>query len=351
MRSPSPVRALVLLSVVLELPVLGRVVRGMTREPVAEEDEWDGVPVEIVRPPGTGPWPAWLFVNGAHPDRRREPVVTRLSRGLARAGYLVVVPDVPGLGEGTITDGTVEAAFAVTERAASHADVAGDRVALVGASTGAGLALLTAAQPELAGRVSVVAAVAPFADLEKMVCLATTGRYSGNGGYERYETTDLHRRVVARSLVATLGDGERSVLIEALDRAEHEGLDPREALALADEDMSREARAVLSLLRNDDAERFGELFEALPAPALALVRRLSPLGSCDRVIAPVELVVPPSDAYFPPGEAQALAAALPNVRLTVTATLDHTRPKLSMRALRDARRFGGFVVRGLAAAG
>ena len=60
--------------------------------------------------------------------------------------------------------------------------------------------------------------------------------------------------------------------------------------------------------------------------------------------------MPPSDVYFPLGEANALAAALPNVRLTVTGTLDHTRPQLSLGRLRDLRAFDGFVVRGLGAA-
>lgn len=351
MRSPSLVRAFVLVAIVLDVPVLGRLVRALTREPVVEQTELDGVPVEVVRPRGRGPWPAWLFVNGAHPERRREPVVIRLSRGLARAGYLVFVPDVPGLGDGTITDRTIEATFGVTEQAAARPDVAANRVALIGASTGAGLALLTAARPGLAERVSVVAAVAPFADLEKMVCLATTGRYAESGVFTPYEVTELHRRVVARSLVATLDGNERAVLAAALDRADRERIDPVAALPVADHDLSPEAQAVLRLLRNDDPERFAEFYRSLPEPALALLGRLSPLRDGHRITAPVELVVPPTDVYFPAGEANALAEALPNVRLTVTGTLDHTRPKLSLHAFRDARTFLGFVVRGLSQAG
>ncbi len=351
MRSPSLVRAFVLASVVLDVPVLGRAVRAVTREPVVEQTELDGVPVEVVRPPGRGPWPAWLFVNGAHPERRREPVVIRLSHGLARAGYLVFVPDVPGLGDGTITDRTIEATFAVTEQAVARPDVAANRVALIGASTGAGLALLAAAQPGLAERVSVVAAVAPFADLEKMVCLATTGRYAESGVFTSYEVTELHRRVVARSLVATIDGDERAVLVSALDRADRERIDPVAALPVADDDLSAEAQAVLRLLRNDDPERFGDFYRSLPEPARALLGRLSPLRDGRQITAPVELVVPPTDVYFPAGEANALAEALPNVRLTVTGTLDHTRPKLSLHALRDGRTFLGFVVRGLSQAG
>jgi hypothetical protein len=51
--------------------------------------------------------------------------------------------------------------------------------------------------------------------------------------------------------------------------------------------------------------------------------------------------------YFPLGEARALADALPRAHLTVTATLDHTRPQASVAHLRSLLRFDRFVVRGL----
>ena len=351
MRLPSVLRAAVLLCVVLDPPVLGPTMRRLTAEPRLEQWETDGVPVEVVRPRGSGPWPAWLFVNGAHPERRAEPVVQRLSRGLARAGYLVFVPDVPGLGEGTITARTLEATAAVTGAAMRRPDVEGGRVALIGASTGAALALLAAARADLTDRISVVAAVAPFADLERMVCLATTRGYAENGAFTRYDVTALQRRVVARSLVAAIADdGERVRLLAALDQADVDGRDPVEALPELDE-LSPHGRAIVHVLRNDDPERFADLFRALPGDLHTLLASLSPLGVAPGVRAPVEIVVPPADVYFPLGEARALAASLPRAHLTVTGTLDHTRPQVSLGRLRDLVGFGRFVVRGLAAAG
>jgi pimeloyl-ACP methyl ester carboxylesterase len=351
MRLPSVLRAAVLLAVVLDPPVLGPTVRRLTAEPRLEQWEADGVPVEVVRPRGSGPWPTWLFVNGAHPERRAEPVVQRLSRGLARAGYLVLVPDVPGLGEGTITARTLEATAAATGAAMRRRDVEGGRVALIGASTGAALALLTAARADLADHVSIVAAVAPFADLERMVCLATTQGYAERGGFTRYNVTALQRHVVARSLVASIADdGERAQLLTALDRAGADGRDPIEALPELDE-LSPQGRAIVHVLRNDDPERFADLFRALPDDLHTLLTSLSPLGVAPGVCAPVEIVVPPADVYFPLGEARALAAVLPRAHLTVTGTLDHTRPDVSLGQLRDLVGFGRFVVRGLAAAG
>jgi pimeloyl-ACP methyl ester carboxylesterase len=346
MRLPSRLRALILIAVVLDLRRLGRLVRGLTPEPRVEQLDVDGVPVELVRPGGTGPWPAWVFINGAHPERRQEPVVTALSRGLARAGYVVFVPDLPGLGEGTITMHTLDSARAVTRAALAHPDVRGDRTALIGASTGAALALITAADDGLADRISVVAAVAPFADLERMICLATTRSYVEDGRFTPYAVTPLHRRVVARSLAAILPEAERDRLLAALAVSEDdEEADPIELLPQELE--SAEGRAVLAVLRSEEPEGFAGAWEELSPDVRGLLGRLSPLAVCPRVTAPVEIVVPPSDEYFPRGEALALAAALPNAHLTVTATLDHTRPHASLAHLRSLVRFDRFVVRGL----
>ncbi len=352
MRAPARVRALLLLSLVLDVPVFARIVRWFTSEPVVQNLEIEGVPIEIVRPAGRGPWPAWLFVNGAHPLRRREPVVTRLSHGLARAGYLVVVPDIPGLGEGTITSRTFEATRAVVRVAAERPDVRGSRVALIGASTGAGLAILAAGRPELADRISVVAAVAPFADLRKLICLTTTSAYEERDGFSRFEVTDLHRQVITRSLVAALPDeSDRTVLLAELERVEREERNPLDELARDRSDVTLETRAVLDLLGNRDPDRFRALYSALPPAVLDFVEELSPLEVQMYPRAPVEIVVPPNDVYFPLGEARALEAVLPNARLTITGTLDHTRPSASLDKLKDLRSFDGFVMRGLRAAG
>jgi pimeloyl-ACP methyl ester carboxylesterase len=207
---------------------------------------------------------------------------------------------------------------------------------------GAGLALLAAGRPDLADRVSVVAAIAPFADLEKLVCLATTGRYSDRGRFAPFEVTELHRQVVAGSLVALLPEGaDRDRLLGDVDAGRLPGDLP---------DLGAAARAVVRVLVNTDPGRFGELYRALPPDVLAVLARLSPVAVCAEIRAPVEIVVPPTDVYFPLSEAHALAHRLPNARLTVTATLDHTRPKASLARLDDLRRFDGFVVRGLAAA-
>ena len=309
---PVVLRAFVLIVNVLDVPVLKSVVRVLTRTPIVETLQAASGPLEIVRPTGPGPWPAWVFVNGAHPERRREPVVQRLTEGLARAGYLVVVPDPPGLADEVITGETLDGATAAVRAATMLPGVRGGRVALLGVSTGAGLALLVAAEPDLQKRVSVVAAAVPYANLERILCLATTSSYAHDGEVALFPESELLTRVAKRSLIA-VADGE------------------------ADETVSR-------LLANRDFGEFTKLYERLPDRVRACITRLSPLTVAGDVQAPVELVVPPRDEYFPHGEALALAKALPDARLTVTGTLDHTRPSTRLRGF---MRFLGFVLRGL----
>jgi pimeloyl-ACP methyl ester carboxylesterase len=340
-------RSAALIPIVMDLPGFARAARALTADPSVEQLEIEGVPVTVTRPAGAGPFPAWVFVTGAHPLRRREPVVQRLSEGLARSGYLTLVPDLPGLGDGQLTRRTLDAAVAVIEATVARRDVRG-RTALVGASAGASIALLAGARAELADRISVVAAIAPFADLRKILCLATTRRYEHEGDFAEHEVPTLLRRAVGRSVVAALAESaEREALLSRLGTIEDED-DPFEGLG--EEPTDGVTGPLIRLFANRDPARFDELYDALPEEVCSAIEELSPLAAAGQIRAPVELAVPPVDPYFPSGEARALADSLPNVRLTVTATLDHTRPMASPRRLGGLAKFEGFVVRGLAAA-
>jgi fermentation-respiration switch protein FrsA (DUF1100 family) len=94
---------------------------------------------------------------------------------------------------------------------------------------------------------------------------------------------------------------------------------------------------------------FDRLYAALPPEFRASIVRLSPLADADRLRAPVEIASAPHDKYFPVGETRALVRAYRHsrVRLTVTSTLHHAVPHLSLSDLADLLRFDGWAVRSL----
>lgn len=345
------VRALVVLAAGLRVPVLSGLVERVTAEPRVEEIVVDATSTTLLRPAGPGPWPALVLMNGATELGRHHPRVRQLALALARAGHLVLVPDVPGLGRGEVADAGVEATVAVALAAASREDARGGRVALLGISVGTTLALLAAEDPRLAGRVSVIAGTTPFTDLTDLIRLATTGVCRAEGALVRYDPGSFLGLSVARSVCAGLLPGpDRDALVADLAAVETDAPDPVACLRLrvrAAAALGGEARAALDLLVNDDPERFDQLYAALPERMRTGIDRLSPLLHAERLQASVELVSPPRDKYFPLAHSLALVRRAPYARLTVLSLLAHSHVRLTPRLLRDLVRLFGFLVRTL----
>lgn len=248
---------------------------------VCSREAVGGVAALVARP-RRAEAPVVVFANAATPAGIDQPAVARLLRGLAAAGFVGVAPELPRVRDGIVTQVTVEALVRAARAAAP-------RVTLLGASTGAALAILAAADCRLASRVNAVGAVAPFASLHAMLRLGAAGSYAG-------------KPFAAASYVAEAS--ARSLRYSAPDDP---GVEP--------------------LLANRDPARFDELYAALESQTHALIEELSPLNAIAQVRAPVELLVGAEDAYCPAEESRALARAGTGVRLTVTGALEHVCPR------------------------
>lgn len=345
-------RMLAVLTTTARVPVLSWATRVLTDEPRVEEVVLAGVPTTLARPGEGSRWPALIFVNGATARGRHHPKVQRLARALARAGYLVLVPDLPGLARGEITVQTAAATVAVARAATERPDVRGGRVGFFGVSVGTTLALLAAEDPGLAPRVTLVAGLAPSTDFRKVMELATTGFYRAPGGLVRYRASSSLALIVARSVVAGLPEGpDRRLLLSTLPEVDGAPADPLAGLrSLKTSRLAPVTRTMVALLLNRDPRRFDQLYAALPGWAQAHIELLSPIAGASRLRAPVELASAPHDKYFPLAESRALGQVAPHVRLTVTHALTHAVPKLSLGDLTDLVRFDAFGVRVLRAA-
>jgi pimeloyl-ACP methyl ester carboxylesterase len=343
-------RAAIVISSVLEAPVLTPAAAGVSGEPSFEDVPVAGTPALVARPAGEGPWPAIFLVNGSVREGRKLPEVRNLAEGFARAGYLVVVPDLPGLTEARITPQTADATTQVAREISGWPDVEDGKVALVGVSTGATLALLAAEDPELKGKVSLIAGVAPYSNIKTVLSLATTGHYRrSDGELIRYEADSFLAYVIARSLVAALPPGEDKLTLSAeLERVGRESPDPLSGLrARRTDDLGPGARSVVRMLANRNPERFAALYANLPDDVRQDLEELSPLAGTGRIHVPVELATGPRDKYFPPSQSYALERIAPQRRVTVTEALDHARLEVSPGDVPAFATFDAFVVRSL----
>ena len=138
-------RALTILGSALDVPVLSPAVRRLTSPPRVEDAALAGIPSLVARPASDRRSSVLVFLNGATPHGCDDPAVRALVPALARAGYLVVAPELPGLREGVVGEAAVGAAAAVIRCAGAREG----QVAVLGVSAGASLALLAAAEPDV----------------------------------------------------------------------------------------------------------------------------------------------------------------------------------------------------------
>jgi pimeloyl-ACP methyl ester carboxylesterase len=288
-------RALIVVAIVLELPVLARIARMSTPAPRERELDVPDAPASVFVPGRGQAHPTLLLMNGATPQGRRHPMIRRLAGALARAGFRVVVPDVYGVDRGEISDRAVAATLAVAGETPGP-------IAFVGISVGTTLALLAAEDPSLAGRVSVVAGTTGYVDLPDLIRIATT---------ERFESAPFLFTCVDCSVRACAPGG-----------------------------------AVDALLANRDPSRFTQLYARLPSEVVTAIERLSPVHGAERLRAPVYLLADPRDKYFPLEH----IARLPCADVTTTGLLQHADVGFSLRDLPDLVRLGALVVRTLRAA-
>lgn len=328
----------VVLSTTIDTPVLNWIAAASTDAPHVVETRIAGQETTIARPAADGKTPAVVFVNGATEQGHLHPDVQRLARGLARAGFTVVVPELPGLRRGEITLRTLSQLVGIARRTAE--DARDRKVGFVGVSVGASLALAAAEEAALEGRVSAIAGIAPYADLREVALIATTG--SG------YDPDDFVQLAVARSLAASLpAPRDRSRLVALFAPIPNERDDP--LAGLTPPRVGPGGEALLRLLRNRDPVAFDQLWAQLPRSARNAAARLSPRSRAQRLQMPVELATSPRDDYFPVSESRSLARIAPHVHVTVTESLSHALPEPSLHSVGAALSFNGFVVRSLRA--
>ena len=247
----------------------------LTRDPLARPlaATADGRPVPATLYVGAAlrRAPGLVLVHGLAADGKDDPRLDEAARQLARAGWAVAVPTVEGLTRLRLRPEDREAVEASV--AALQADGYA-RVALLGVSLGAGPALLAAADPATAPRLTAVLALGGYASAVELL------RYTLTGAYAFGEVAG-RASAVHESAIAQFAQANGELLDEAGRR----------------------------LVDNRDPAAVDEYVRALPPRTRALLHALSPGPAVAGLRAPLFLVHGRGDPAVPFTESLRLEAA------------------------------------------
>ena len=272
---------------------------------------------------------ALVLVPGFTREGKNDQRVVNLARSLARARFLVLVPDVAGSRQFRVRlDDARTIADAVTYLGRQEPKAAGQEIGVVAISYAVGLAVLAGLQVEADLVPDFLVGIGGYYDSEAIITYATTGKYrpADGGAWRSGKPLDAAKWVFLASNAAVLGDAaERRRLQEIAERCIR-GCDA--AAESLTEGLGPEGRSLLALITNEDPERVPALLAALPE---AVKRQLEQLSLQDRDLSRLAgrliLIHGRLDSMIPYTESQALAAAVPDSEIFVIDGFSHITPR------------------------
>lgn len=265
-----------------------------------------------------------VLVPGFTPHGKNDPRIIELAQSLARARFLVLVPDLHG---SRALQVRLEDARAIADAVAYLAGSGAAEVGVVAISYAFGLAVLASLEPEAQAKMDFLVGVGGYYDTTAVVTFATTGHYRAPGA-TAWRTAPPHpaaRSVVLASHLDLLSDPhDRAALAEAAERwrarpdAAVDDLVPR---------LGPEGRALWALLSNRQPGRVAALIGRLPAPIRDRLRALS-LRRYDlsHLAGRLILIHGRADPLIPYTESLALRDAVPDTALFLIDGFSHIDP-------------------------
>ena len=268
-----------------------------------------------------------VLVPGVVRLGKDDPRLVAFAYTLARARFLVFVPDLVNLRQFNVSSQDAAALARAVRYVASRTGVGTEAsVGMIAFSYAAGPALLAAMAEETRETVRFVYAVGPYFNIETVVTFLTTGhfRQSPNSPWSKSAPSPYAAWVFIHSCAAWLDDPDDRRILTAIAEAKLADADAEISDLLGQ--LGPEGRKIQALLANTDPENVPGLIAGLPGPVLTELRALD-LSTRDLgdLKARLILIHGRDDLLIPHTESVALAAALhgDKTRLFIVDSLKH----------------------------
>lgn len=269
-----------------------------------------------------------VLIPGFTPQGKDDRRLVDLAFSLARARFLVLVPDLPGLREMRVRlSDTRVIADAVVHLAGMEAMEGHGGVGVVAISYAVGLAGLASALPEAQDKIRFLVSIGGYSDAKAVVTFITTGKYRdpSNGIWRSKRPHPAAKWIFLASSIEVLSNpDDRKALDLMAERRIRRLTAPIDDLTAG---LGPEGLALLELLTNTDPERVEKLIDRLPPAAQRQLDKLSLWhANLSSLAGRLILIHGREDTMIPYTESLALKEAISDAELFLVDGFSHIDP-------------------------
>ncbi len=258
--------------------------------------------------PGGKTRAAMVLVPGAAVLGRDEPRLKALARTFARAGFVVLVPELPEVRRDRIASALEQ----------MNEWWPAEPLGVAAVSYAVAPAVIAALQARLAGKVDFVVGIGGYRDAEAAIRFVTTGTFRPLGEAREFHVTpnNYGRWAFLLANAGRLGDKNDAALLQAIAQARFR--DPSADIAPLAAKLGPDGRAVLALVENRDPDAVTRLIGGLPETVRREIDGLNlTLYDLSKLRGDLILVHGRGDPLVPYSESQALGAAASNAHVSL----------------------------------
>ncbi len=282
----------------------------------------------LYQPPNARAAPGLVLVNGVVPEGRAYQPMIDFARALARAGFVVLVPDALDHVNYRVLPEDIGALVRGFQVLSGQPSVDPSRVGFVGFSMGGSLAIVAAADPAIAADAALVAAVGAYDSLEAMLRAVTTQTVQTDDGFQPYQP-DAYVWLVTRNTLLTRlpRAADRDAMFRLFSQNTPDP-DPQELAAGRARALGPQAQRVYALLTNRNPAAVTRLAARVRAALPGALESISPRNHLHGLQAPLALLHDRGDRYVPAQESQRIYQRLggePRARLALLDVIQHAQ--------------------------
>ncbi|UCH50802.1 MAG: hypothetical protein JSV54_07235, partial [Chloroflexota bacterium] len=272
------------------------------------------VVADLYRPDDRGRHSGLILAHGAIQNGKNDRALIFAGQSLARAGYMVLVPQLDNLCKFRLHQDDIDVLVAGFQYL-SRQEFSNGKVGMLGACLSAPLVLLAATHPSVSRDLTVVSSWGGFYNINDWLQSVLTQHYICDGEYRPWKPRTL--------LLAEAPKWLTELLPNALDRLCLERMLSGDSADSVKSNLSPSGQAMLELLANRESERTVDLWTRLDPKIRQTLDNLSPHTRISQLDTKVSIIHTLTDDVIPWVESYKLADAIDSEHKVYFRVFEH----------------------------